>query len=232
MIDAEVMVVAIDAHEAGGWHGGDDIEAQQPRVEALRLVGVPDPQVHVPQGRAAGHRRRVPSGRGRPGRNRIHDRLQVKRQGRYRHAVTVPGPRIAGSVGVDLQPVAVRVIEVERLADTVVGRPERVPRLGQPEDHPSQRRSIREQDRGMEEAGDIPGKRRDAGPDREPEDGARSRPECDQKTVASGRLVEDAKSEHVPVEGKRSSPVRHGQGGGPETKPWRETVRTVRPGRW
>ena len=90
------------------------VEAERLGEERRPLREVADVQVHVADHRARRHAgpRRVAGG--------THQVVDVHRVGRDHQLAADPAPRLARPVGVDLDAEAVRIAEVQRLADEVV----------------------------------------------------------------------------------------------------------------
>ena len=125
-VQADVVVVAAGGEERRRGQLRLFFEAERVAVEGAGAGHVGDLQVHVADERLGGHRggRLV---------ERLREQvLQVERQRDHVHAVPVAGalPALARPVGVELDPEAVGVAQVERLGDAVVGgaleRPRRV----------------------------------------------------------------------------------------------------------
>jgi len=122
-VQADVMVVAAGRREQrSGVPPHGHVETQRVDPEGLGHREVGDLQVHVAEHGALGHLRlvRIPSGLG-------EQALEVERQRRHLELAARVGPLLARAVAVQLDPVPLRVGEVQRLADEVVGRAAQVP---------------------------------------------------------------------------------------------------------
>ncbi len=149
-----VVVAAGRDEQRAGVAAHDDVEAEHAVVERLRLLEVGDLQVDVAEHGAVGDGR--VRGRGvDPGRHVVDHAVEVERQRRHSDlAVGLVVPLGARAVAVDLDPVALGVAEVERLADEVVGGAfERVAGGRQAAQGERQVGARRQQDREVEEAG-------------------------------------------------------------------------------
>src|SRR5207247_979734 len=98
------------------------------------------------------------------GRKLAHHALEVERQRRHSYRVAVVRPFLAGPVAVDLDPYAVGIIEVEGLADQVVGGAGQAPAtLRQALQRPGELRPRWHEDREVEEPGRTRGTGRGLG---------------------------------------------------------------------
>ena len=111
------MVVATRAYEEGARHVRGDVEPQYCVVKVLGLRNIAHFQVDVPDGYRRRHRG-----------HRLERRLreQVVEIQRQRHELELAAgrvaPLLARAIGIDLDPQAVGVAEVQRLGDAVIGR--------------------------------------------------------------------------------------------------------------
>ena len=92
-----------------------DVEAERIAIERFRSGDVADAQMHVADAQAAG-RARI----GRAGRT-SHDIFDVERIGGHLQVATGPLPGFRRPVAIDLDAVALGIVEVERLAHRVIG---------------------------------------------------------------------------------------------------------------
>ena len=116
-IGADVVVIAARRHEGRAAAPPRQIETERAAIELLGLFDVADAQMDVADAQAL-RRRRI--GRGR----RIdlaQDRLDVELLGRHHDQAVLALPALARPVVVDLDAVALGIVEIERLADAVVG---------------------------------------------------------------------------------------------------------------
>ena len=111
-----VVVAARRDEERAGVAADGDVEAERARPEALGGGEVGDLEVDVAERRACGHPQvgLVIAHLGK-------EALQVERQGVHLEVAAGDRPLCPGTVAVELDPVVLRVGEVERLADEVVG---------------------------------------------------------------------------------------------------------------
>ena len=117
-VDADVVVVAAGGEEQRAGVAADgDLEAERAGVEVLGRGELGDVEVDVPDPRSHGHPVRL----GVCGLQLAEDAVEVERQGVHLQLAVGVAPLLARAVPVDLDPVALRVAEVERLADQVVG---------------------------------------------------------------------------------------------------------------
>ena len=93
-----------------------DVEAERIAIERFRSGDVADAQMHVADAQAAG-RARI----GRAGRDFPHDIFDVERIGGHLQVATGPLPGFRRPVAIDLDAVALGIVEVERLAHRVIG---------------------------------------------------------------------------------------------------------------
>ena len=87
-------------------------------IELLGLLDAADAQMDVADAKAFGRRR---IGRGRAV-DLVEDRLDVELVGLHDDEAVCPGPALGRPVVVDLDAVALGIVEIERFADAVVGR--------------------------------------------------------------------------------------------------------------
>jgi hypothetical protein len=115
-VEAQVVVIAERGDERRAREAGHDVESDAVAPEGERPVDVPHVQVQVPHrevGRGLGARLLV--------RDRVEQVLQVERQGTAdRGGVAQVAPALARAVRRQLDPVPVRVGQVDRLGDVVV----------------------------------------------------------------------------------------------------------------
>jgi hypothetical protein len=149
-VHAEVVVVLPSRDEGGARDARHHVEADHVGVERLRGRDVRHLQVHVPHDGARRHLADVA---------RIAVKLaqhvvEVERQRVDPPAALGPRPVLARAIAVDLDPVALGVVQVERLAHQVVGRAGQRP-AGAREPHQRQREvaPARQQYREVEEPG-------------------------------------------------------------------------------
>ena len=144
-----MVVVPAGRDEQGAWiEAGHHVEPERADPEGRRGVEVGDLEMDVPEHGPLGHRGRV-----RVAPRLGEDALEVERQRRHRDLVSLARPLLARAVPVELDPVALRVGEVEGLADEVVRGAAQVPaRL---EHAPERAREVgpgRDEQREMEQA--------------------------------------------------------------------------------
>src|SRR5919106_3472304 len=115
-VEAEVMVVSARGDEQGARVAADgDIEAERARVEGLGGGKVADVEVYVAH---PGSRRHA--GVGVLAAQLSEHSVEVERQRVHLEDSGAEGPLVAGAVAVELDAVALRVAQVERLADEMI----------------------------------------------------------------------------------------------------------------
>jgi hypothetical protein len=116
-VDRDVVVVAVGGQERGRGHARHHVEAERVAVELEPALDVADVQVQVADDHA-----RIGGGDDRLAGDEVEQPVQVERLGAAVPAgVGEVGPDLARPVGGELDLVAVRVGEVDRLGDAVVG---------------------------------------------------------------------------------------------------------------
>ena len=153
-VEPDVVVVAAGGHEQRARIAPDrDVEAEHAVVEGLGLGDVGHLEVDVPDSCA---RRRLRLELGCVAKL-VDQTVEVERQGCHLQAVTRTRPLLTRAVAVDLDPVPIRVRQIERLADQVVGGAvERPAGLGQPGQREREVAPRRHEDRQVVEAGRAP----------------------------------------------------------------------------
>jgi len=117
-VEADVVVVAVGGKEAGaGAVASDEIEAEDILIERFGRVDAGDPEVDVADdcGRRHADPWRLVLG------ELGHQALEVQWVGGHAQPAVLTRPSGAWAVGVQLDAIAFRVGQVERLADEVVG---------------------------------------------------------------------------------------------------------------
>ncbi len=202
-VQPDVVVVAAGRdEERAGVPAHRRLEAEDARPEGLGLGDVAHLQVHVPHRRSLRH-----ALVGRAG-HLPEDPLDVEGKGGHSQLAVVVGPLVAGAVAVDLDAVALGVVQVEGLAHEVVGGAgEGRTRVEDAAERPRELGPARHEDRQVEEPGARPGPR------------GRARPslELDERGAACGAepgdpvaLVEHTQPQRALVEGP--CPIEAGDG--------------------
>jgi len=117
LVDGDVVVIAPGREEHRIVAAADRVEAERLLPPASRTGCIAHLHVHVADARA----RRCPGPERRQGPERGHDALEVEPVGAHLHLAIDPAPARLRGVGVDLDPVALGIGEVDRLADPVIG---------------------------------------------------------------------------------------------------------------
>ena len=199
-VGADVMVVAAGAEErCGGAELRHQSEAEDVAVEADALDDVGDLEVDVADHGAGGDRLERLGGRIV---ELAEQAARVERQRRHPLG-DEPLPALAGAVPVDLDPVAVGVGQVDRLADEVVAEADELDPLASRVGEPAREvDSLGNEQREVIEAG-REGRRPPAGDLGEDHELLASRPEAG----AAGALGGDPQPDDVAIEGERSLEV-------------------------
>src|SRR3954469_13427225 len=114
-----MMVIAASSQEQRARVTPDGfVEAERSMIEVLRDLEASDRQMYMAHRRS----RRRPFPRDSP--TRRNDVRDVECLGCHCHFATVSAPRVPRSIGVDLDPQTVRVPQIQRLTDKMIGSPE------------------------------------------------------------------------------------------------------------
>src|SRR4029077_16419767 len=117
-VEAEMMVIAAGGDEECTRIAADrDVEAERAGIERLGRREVADVEVDVPDARAGRHAR--------PGvlaAELAQDAIEVERKRVHLQDSVADRPLLPRAVAIQLDPVALRIAQIEGLADQVVGR--------------------------------------------------------------------------------------------------------------
>ena len=143
------MVIAAGGDEERTRIAADrDVEAERARVEGLGRRQVADVEVNVPDARAGRHGRL-----GVLAAELAQDAIEVERKRVHLQDSVADRPLLPRAVAIELDPVALRIAQVEGLADQVVGRAAEPPaRLGDPLQGAGEVGAARHDDRQVKEA--------------------------------------------------------------------------------
>src|SRR5581483_2354575 len=153
-VEAEMVVVAVDGDERGHAQVRLLLETEDVAVEREALLHVADVEMDVPDAKPCADLRR---------RRLARDDAEQTADGVRMRAARVDGvpgrPLLPRLVGGELDAVAVRVRQVDRLVRAVVGHPvDRRPRVREPERRPRELEPRGEEERVVVEAGVPPGR--------------------------------------------------------------------------
>ncbi len=153
-VEPDVVVVAAGRGEHGPGIAADrDVEPDAVDPERGRASEIGDLEVHMAEHGPVRHRRRLAVGA------RLGEQsFEVEGKRRHRDLLALSRPFRAGSVAIQLDPVALGVREVERLADEVVGGAAEMPaRVEDAPERMGQVDAVRDEQRQVEETGRPPG---------------------------------------------------------------------------
>jgi hypothetical protein len=127
--------------------------------------------------------------------------VDIELIGRHRHRAVAPLPERGIAIGIDLDAVAFGIVEIDGLADAVIGKARQRHALDRSMDQPARQiLARRHQERGVIEAGRIAGFARSV---RTRLQHHQLHPACAEHN-ARGHAFHYGKAEHVPIE------IRHG----------------------
>ena len=117
-VQAEMMVIAARGHEQRARIAPQHRrEADVVAVERFGLLEIGDVEMHVADAGAGVERRPRPLGA-----RFARDIVQVQRLGGHRHLAVLESPGVARTIAIDLDPQAVGIVQIQRLAHQVIGR--------------------------------------------------------------------------------------------------------------
>ena len=196
-IETEMVMIAARGQERGAVARARRIEAEGFAVKAVGLGEIADAQMHVPDPQAVG-RLGIVADLGIGERDEVVD---IELVGGHRHRAVAPLPERGIAVGIDLDAVTFGVVEIDGLADAVIGKARQRHAMDRGIDQPARQiLARRHQERGVIEPGRVAGFVRGVGPRLEHQQFHAARAEH----CACGGALHHGKPEHVAVI------VRHG----------------------